>query len=87
MEQYKEILTQLKNTTNILEYIGQRKKQCLEENQKKSKQNQNLLKKDRNMRIAINKMGVSRYIGISASSDFIEDDRKVVITRGIWESG
>ena len=85
MEQFKKILEQLRNTLNLDEFIEQRKKQCLEENKNNSKQNSKQFGINGKKMIGINRMMKSTFGGIiSASSDFIEENRKVAITRRSW---
>lgn len=84
MEQFKKVLSQLINTLNLGEFIEQRKKQCLEENENNSKQNPKQFGEYGKKKITINRtktiVGIQRSAGISASSDFIEEGREVVIS-------
>lgn len=84
MEEFKNILLKLKETVDIEEFIEQRKKECLEENQKISKQNPKQFGINGKKKIGINRMTKSTFGGIiSASSDFIEEDREVAIAGGV----
>ena len=81
MKKFKKVLEQLQNCSNIEEFIEQRKNECIEEN-KESKQNPRLLGRA----IGLNRMGNMRMGGvISASSDFIVENRVVKIEQGLLD--
>ncbi len=88
MENLKKILKRLQNGINIEELVIQRKKECIEENKRISKQSPQQFNKEGEKRpIGTNRMtGIKYGNRISASSDFIEEDREVVIQQGMGDN-
>ena len=80
------ILFRIKNTSNVEETVKQRKKECIEENNQTL--NINSSRPSVNKRpIGINRMGIARFGGItSASNDYIEEDREVIIEQGLMDN-
>lgn len=88
MEELKKILIDLENNVDIQSIINQRKIECEEENKIEEKGNPNKTNYFGNKKpIGINKMGTAQYGGIiSASSEYIEEDRQVIIENGLFDN-